>query len=94
MAKKPMKAANARGLNREALFNAKSNTANRLMDKAFENGKPRAGTSVASRVVNKAAAWNLYEQATDNLKKESMAKKAGARMGRAQSAAAAKKKPK
>ena len=81
-----------KGLNRESLSNAKFNTAGKLMDKAFENGKPKAGTSVSSRISNKLAAWSRYEDSTKLLKEERRAKTSGARMGRAQAAAKAKRK--
>ena len=88
---RPVRAANARGKDNSAIFNAKSNVANKLMDKAFKDGKPRPGTSVASRVANKAAAWNLYEQASKALKEQRLAKDSGKRMARAQAAAKAKR---
>lgn len=83
-----------RGLNRRALSDAKFSTAGKLMDNAFEKGKPKAGTSVTSRLSNKLAAWNRYEESTKLLKEERRAKTSGARMGRAQAAAKAKQKAK
>jgi len=77
------------GKNAYANFNAKSDAANKLMDKAFKDGKPKPGTSVVSRVANKAAAWNKYEEATKQLKDERKAKEAGKKMASTQKAAKA-----
>lgn len=87
MATKPkptVRTPKSRGNDRYANFKAKSNVANKLMDKAFKDGKPRAGTSVIERLTNKTAAWNLYEQATNELKLARKAKNDGKAMARAQ----------
>lgn len=79
------------GKNAYANFNAKSDVANKLMDKAFKDGKPKAGTSVVSRLANKAAAWKKYEEAGKQLKDGRTAKEAGKKMASTQKAARATK---
>lgn len=80
-----------RGNDRDSTYWAKSGTAMKLMDKAFENGKPKAGTSVTSRIVDKSAAWDLLRQGSKALKESGQIKKAGERMARMQAAAKAKR---
>lgn len=90
MAKKPMKAANARGLNRETLADAKTNTAFKSMD--TRSGKKNL--SLIQQFGRQAEESKLFDAATKLVKQAKADRVAGARMGRAQSAAAAKKKPK
>ena len=82
--KKPVRKADAMGKDRYVEFKAKSNVANKLMDKAFEGGKPKKGTSVSERLSLKAKAWDLYGEGSKALKGERTMQKAGARMAKAQ----------
>lgn len=77
------------GKNAYVNFNAKTDVAGKLMDKAFKDGKPRPGTSASYRIANKLAAWDKYEEATKQLQSQRKAKEAGKKMASTQKAARA-----
>lgn len=89
--KKPVRKAGSMGKDRYVEFNSKSNAANKLMDKAFSDSKPRKGTTVGQRIALKSAAWGLYGEGSKALREERTLKKAGKRMATAQKMQAANK---
>lgn len=67
---KPVRKANARGLDRTALANAKSNAALKSMSDRFDNPKGRnAGLTLSQALGRRAQELNLFDEST-RLKKE------------------------